>query len=60
MLILLELAAIVDARAIFSFDREFLHQVRGITHFDLLRGLGYLLPFVIILSCLWLSFLSGL
>ena len=36
VLVLLEVAAIVRRQSHSSFDREFLHQVHGITHFGLL------------------------
>ena len=45
VLTLLELAAIVRRQSHSSFDREFLHQVRGITRFGLLA---------IIISSSWL------
>ena len=37
LLILLEVAAIVRRQSHYNVDREFLHQVRGTTHFGLLE-----------------------
>ena len=41
MLKLLEVAAIVGRQSHSSFDREFLHQVHGITRFGLLAIIRY-------------------